>query len=650
MTLPEIACEKEKGATVSLLITEVPEQLRAAVDAVREEYPHRFDDDPSHRLRLVADPTLTRGAGQVRDATSAFRVGVDDAGTVTITYGTPVAALRGLGIVMGELATTGRVTPRREECRFRSTMVMWDVSRNAVLRPEQLERMLLRCALMGISTVLLYTEDTYEVPGEPLFGAGRGRYNLDELAGLDRVANTFGIELVPCIQTLGHLENLLKWRAYGEVRDTERILLADHDATRALLGRMIDAVTSAVSSKRIHLGLDEVQGLGSGAYGSRHGTVAPQEIYSRHLAMVAGLCRERGLSPMMWGDMVAEWRGDERLTIPDDMTVVNWDYYATEPNFCRGRIAQLRGHGRARIQAMAAFTWFRYWTQLPASRATAIASVEAAAAEELDEVMITTWVNDGAECDLWSALPAVQAFADAAWSAPETGNSTQANFAGSCDATLDTWSRASDVDILHPDAEAADVAAGWYRQRNPGKWLLWNDPVIDMVDVADLGATGEHYRQLAADLRSRIAAGRPADGRVEIIALLAEVLAVKVELHRRLRPCFESGSAVEAAELQELLSETTLRVEQLRRHHRDSWHRDNKSWGWELLDRRYGGLLSRLDTLGWELERRRADPEHRPEVLAEPPLELFGPGGSEPRPVCHDVVASASVTPRVGPR
>lgn len=634
----------------SLSFDEVPGPLRPAVDAIRREWPDRFGPTAHHRLRFVSDPALVREPRQVDDGTGAFRVGLGHDGTVEVRYGTVVAALRALGVVMGELVTTGQVTERQETCRFRSTMVMWDVSRNAVLRPEQVERLLLRCALMGVSTVLLYTEDTYEVPGEPLFGAGRGRYSLAELAALDRVARSYGIELVPCIQAFGHLENVLKWRAYDAVRDTERILLADSDETRQLLGRMIDAVSSAVSSTRIHVGLDEVQGLGSGGYGERHGVVAPQEIYSRHLTLVAELCQERGLRPMMWGDMVAAWRDDQRLVVPADMTVVNWDYYATEPGYGRGRIAQLHHHGRARIEATAAFTWFRFWAQLPASRATTAAGVEAAAAEGLDEVMITTWVNDGAECDLWSALPAVQAFADQAWTGSATEAQWRSNFVGSCDATLDTWLRASEIDILDPAAEAADVAAGWYRQRNPGKWLLWNDPVLDMVDVAELGATGDHYARLADDLRSRVAAGRPADDRVETIALLADVLAVKVDLHRDLRHCIESGDAGMAAGLEALLTETLQRVERLRRHHRQSWHRDNKSWGWELLDRRYGGLLARLDTLRWELARWRADPTQPLEALTEPQVELFGPGGTQPKPVCHDVVASASVTPRVGPR
>ena len=86
---------------------------------------------------------------------------------------------------------------------------MFDVSRNAVLRPDALRGFLRRMALMGLDVGMMYTEDTYEVPGEPYFGYMRGRYSIEELRALDDYAAILGIELVPCIQTLGHLNRVL---------------------------------------------------------------------------------------------------------------------------------------------------------------------------------------------------------------------------------------------------------------------------------------------------------------------------------------------------------------------------------------------------------------------------------------------------------
>jgi hypothetical protein len=43
-------------------------------------------------------------------------------------------------------------------------------------------------ALMGLNMLQLYTEDTYEVEGEPLFGYLRGKYTMRELSLIDDYA------------------------------------------------------------------------------------------------------------------------------------------------------------------------------------------------------------------------------------------------------------------------------------------------------------------------------------------------------------------------------------------------------------------------------------------------------------------------------
>ena len=54
--------------------------------------------------------------------------------------------------------------------------VMLDCSRNAVMNIAELKRFILILEKMGYNCLQLYTEDTYEIEGEPLFGYRRGRY------------------------------------------------------------------------------------------------------------------------------------------------------------------------------------------------------------------------------------------------------------------------------------------------------------------------------------------------------------------------------------------------------------------------------------------------------------------------------------------
>ena len=72
--------------------------------------------------------------------------------------------------------------------------VMLDCSRNAVMKPEAVKSFVDIIQKMGYNTLMLYTEDTYEVEGEPLFGYLRGRYTIAELQDIDYYCKEKGVE------------------------------------------------------------------------------------------------------------------------------------------------------------------------------------------------------------------------------------------------------------------------------------------------------------------------------------------------------------------------------------------------------------------------------------------------------------------------
>ena len=69
----------------------------------------------------------------------------------------------------------------KERARFSLNGMMVDCSRNAVISIETLQDVIKQIALMGHNMLMLYTEDTYEIEGEPYFGYMRGRYTIKEL-------------------------------------------------------------------------------------------------------------------------------------------------------------------------------------------------------------------------------------------------------------------------------------------------------------------------------------------------------------------------------------------------------------------------------------------------------------------------------------
>ena len=124
---------------------------------------------------------------------------------------------------------------------------MIDCSRGGVLKHSSVFTLMRHCALMGINMMQLYTEDTYEMEGETFFGYLRGGYTRQELINMDDYAFALGIELVPCIQTLGHLGQILQWPKYHVYRDTNEVLLSNWDETYNLIEKVWVKVLAFVS-------------------------------------------------------------------------------------------------------------------------------------------------------------------------------------------------------------------------------------------------------------------------------------------------------------------------------------------------------------------------------------------------------------------
>ncbi|MEV0587270.1 hypothetical protein [Nonomuraea sp. NPDC050310] len=549
-----------------------PGELSGGLAELAAEHPRRFGHGPE--VRLEPDP-----------AVAGFSTTAEEYGW-RIGYARPRDAYRALGALLGEAAE------RAESSPFTSLAVMLDTSRNAVMRPEAVASYLRKCALMGIDTLWLYMEDTYQVAGEPVLGYARGPYTPEELRAIDDTAHRLGIEVIPCVQTLGHFEQILQWPAYWPLRDTERVLMAEAAEGYALIGRMLATVASCFRSRRVHVGLDEAHGVGTGGYRRRFGDRPPFEILSAHLKNVLGLCREHGLAPMIWSDMyfrlgsatgdyydpateIPSWVAGQ---IPAEAELVYWDYEHGDAAFYAGWIGRHRRDlGKTPVFAASGWTHHRLWAALPRALATLTAGMTAARAEGLTEAAITMWGNDGTECDLFSALPAVQAFTALAYGAEPERDPLRpsarlaADFRGSCDATLEAWLAAAELDYL----PGAGDPARW--RGNPAKWLLWHDPVLSFLTAGLPGWLAGHYAELAARLEGPL----PGDVRLAFPRALAETLAAKVVLHRERRAV--PGLAEQ--------------VRELRERHREVWCGDNKPFGWDVIDRRYGGLLARLEHL-----------------------------------------------------
>ena len=144
---------------------------------------------------------------------------------IRISYSKPADFYRALAILVYRLRKNENNFKLTEKRAFNSNGAMLDVSRNAVLKVDAVKKFVRYLALMGHDTLYIYMEDTYKIDGYEYFGYMRGAYTKDELKEIVAYAEIFGIEVIPCIQTLAHLAKTLKWRYAMNMSDTDDILL-----------------------------------------------------------------------------------------------------------------------------------------------------------------------------------------------------------------------------------------------------------------------------------------------------------------------------------------------------------------------------------------------------------------------------------------
>lgn len=543
---------------------------------------------------------------------------------------------------------------------FQTRGAMVDCSRNSVPTVACVKTMMRQAAMMGHNAMMLYTEDTYEVPGYPAFGQYRGRYTREEILSMDDYADMLGIELIPCIQTLSHLERALRWPCTNAVKDDSSTLLVGEAATEKFIRALLTTVSGMFRSRRVHLGLDEAHGLGLG----RRLTMYPYEtkhtLMTQHLKMVGGICQELGLSPMMWGDMLfrcyiqdngyyqddIELPEQAREDIPEGFGVIYWDYYHVDQAFYRHYFEQHRKLGIRPLFASGVTAWLGMTPNLVKSREAIRSSLSVCREFDVDTAFVCLWRDDGGEGMPGAVLPGVQMFTEALWEEnPERAAYLwEMTCSEVCGAPGHLLMLAGSMDEVVPGLSCQGLDPA-----NPQKYLLWQDPLMGQFD-ADSQGVGYRafYGKKAAEL-AEIPENVSEEARDALLLAhaLASFLEVKSEMGIQAKQCYDHQDKAGLLALKKEIEEVALpRLTAMYALHSKLWAKYYKPFGWEVQDIRYGGLEKRLRMTALKLGAYVSGEIASIPELEQSRLSASGdlPDGNPHFSTCYSYQAIASVS------
>lgn len=478
--------------------------------------------------------------------------------------------------------------------------VMLDCSRNAVPNLDGLKKFIKIISGFGYNFLMLYTEDVYDVENEPMFGYKRGKFSPAEIREIDEYAKSFGVELIPCVQTLAHVNAIFRWDDYSAVRDIDDILLVDSERTYELIENIFSSLSKQYTSKTVHIGMDEAHNVGLGKYLDEHGYENRYEILKRHLTRVCDIAAKYGFEPIVWGDMffklvtngeyepVSDFPDEVKNSVPKECSLVYWDYYRDNYEHYIKMLDSTKMLTDKVWFAGGAWVWGGFAPHSRLSMGRNELSIKACLEKGVKNAFFTLWGDDGAECPYMSALPALMHAAAVA-----EGIGTDEMKTRFENITGESFDAFTDLDLPnYIYGEEKTVGEAVY-----SKQKLYNDVLLGIFDENSSESDGTCYAYYAEKLRHDAKCSNEFKYLFDTMAKLCEVLEIKYSLGARTRNAYKTGDKAELERLAKVeYAECVSRINEFYKAFRAQWYTVNKTYGFEVQDIRLGGLIRRIES------------------------------------------------------
>ena len=366
-----------------------------------------------------------------------------------------------------------------------------------------------------------------------------------------------------------------------------------------LIEKMFETLEKCFSSRRVNIGMDEAHFLGRGSYQDKHGYRERIKIFIEHLARVKKIADKHGFSLMMWSDMFIRLHnngqyefceGEIKLpqetidSVPEGVELIYWDYYSKDKAHY-DNILQTHEKFKNPIGfAGGIHTWMGYAPNLQLSLDTVEASMQSIREHSVNTVFITLWGDNGKDCSYYTALPVIFVAAQMA-----NGNFDKEDIAKQFREKYGyTFEEFMNLELSNITKEEPS------HSHNPSKYLLFNDPFIGVYDFTVRDDLAERYVDAAEKLGQSIN-GRKYDYLFDMHKKLLEVLKRKGDLGVRLRRAYQAGDRETLVTIAE--QEFPIIKQNLNAFFDafcKMWLEENKPFGLEVQEQRFGGLLYRI--------------------------------------------------------
>ncbi len=201
--------------------------------------------------------------------------------------------------------------------------------KRAMWRLDYLLEFMRRLKQWGFNTVVLEIEDKFRFSRHPALAHPDAPTHGQWREWAQECRKT-GMDVVPLVQTLGHLEFVMNKPAYAHLREAaglrHHVDVTNPRSVPFVLDLVEEVIDVFQPEKFFHIGGDETAELAASErlepWRERCG-----ELYLKHMQPIFEYVNGRGLRPMLWHDMVFKYgEGGILPGIPKDVVMVHWNY------------------------------------------------------------------------------------------------------------------------------------------------------------------------------------------------------------------------------------------------------------------------------------------------------------------------------------
>lgn len=217
---------------------------------------------------------------------------------------------------------------------FRGEKIVHLDLKGAPPKVEYLRKILPLFAKMGATGILMEYEDMFPYDGDI---SALNHYSVQNISEMNALADEHHLQIIPLVQTFGHMEFILKLEKYRDLREETwypQTICPSNFQSLDLIHSMIDQVLRAhPKAKAIHIGCDEVFHVGScnRCYDRmlKHGW-SKVRLFLDHIVTVAKHIKQTypGVKVLIWDDLLRniEQPDLKESGIADYVTPVVWKY------------------------------------------------------------------------------------------------------------------------------------------------------------------------------------------------------------------------------------------------------------------------------------------------------------------------------------